>query len=978
VEKRKEIKRTFNIQRALERAEKAADKAKIAEIKDIENRVYNEITKKRYSNLQKAGFEQKALAIGKTRGIREGKKIGWREAKTSITNQLRNTFDVTIESLERKGELDAFRTKIIERTKARIRQELVDYARENLPQKDRGRLLTMAAQADSQRDLIKAFTRIDAAADEVRRKSAIAELTKKLQTVKDSGQVAIDYKERIQDLVSGFEFKNRRADTIERLKRMQEFVDTQRAAGKDVTIPEQILKSLEILKRKPVKDLKLSEIATISETVDMLEQLGRTKLATRERLYELQKEKWTSELVNAIRPIEKHQLFVPKPGEKITMKQKFKNVFPTVLNMAQHTDLSLTPMDVFFDLLGGSPGTYDSAPSRIFKGITDRNYGAYTDMRDEIVNRVWETADRLNMTQQNFERIGVHAARVQKDGMEKLLNSGLTREDIDAIILTPEEMEMYQTFRNELDGLRDPIDQVMRTVYNKPLGKVENYFSFMTDWESMSDTEVFQRIGQDVPEFGKPRKNVEQGFTKERTGAGQQKIKVDAMEIFAKHVDNAAYLVNMGRDNRMLFEIANSKEFGAAAGDVGQNYTLQWLDLIARKGGKDGDARIAWLDALRRNLGVATLGFKLSSALIQPTALLDGASEIGSWAFKGVTETTLSRDTRQFIMYHFPEIRARVGDDPAYLDMGKNDTLNTIRNASYAGLKMLDKWAAAGTGWGAYIKKLDELGVSIRVLEQPKDLPRGSKIPPGAIYTRKDGSVLDMKEIQDLHAKAIEYAQKVVRNTQSSAIYKDLPLALSRGQFSGNKSLDKALFQFQSFTLRRWFRIRHDLYRAGLKNRNFAKAYRIFFYLSIAFLAEEGLRRASTELVDLVTGHETKQQDGYTTAVAKNALGTIPFVSQGISIATYQTDPIPALGALQTGVGGGVQAFTGASDQSRAKGLVDLTSTLGAISGIPGSRQAAQVTKNLIGDAPKKSKGILPGAGIPKLPKLPKLPKIGI
>jgi hypothetical protein len=954
VEKRSELKRAFDIQRMRERAEKAADKARIKEVKDIERKVYTELVKKRYSYADRFRFESAA----DKRGRIAGKKQGWREAKTAITNQLRNTFEVHTDALKRKGELDTLRARIIERMKGQIRREIVEYARATLPAKERGKLIQMASRANTQRELIKAFTRIDKLADEFRRKSAVAAIQDKLRDIQASGRIAVDYKERIKDLVAGLDFKSRRKDTIARLQKLQDFVDREREAGRDVTIPERILRTLDILRRKPVKDLSMNEIANMAEQIEVLEQLGRTKLAVIERLYEIEKARRADALMNEVRPIEKRLLIEAPLGERLTAVQRFKNAFPKMLNLAQHMDLSITPMDVFFDLMGGSPGTYESAPSRIFKGITDDNYGRYTSMKDEIIDRVWTRAEELKMNEKNFNRIGVHAMRVQENGIEKLLNTGFSRDEIDAIVLTEDEMAMYQTFRTELDLMRPFIENTMRVVYNKPLGKVENYFSFMTDWEAMSETEVFQRIGQDVVEFGRAKKNVAQGFTEKRTGAGRQKVKTDAMEIFSKHIDNAVYLVHMGRDNKMLFEIANSKEFGEAAGDLGQKYTLQWLDLIARKGGKDGDQKIAFLDAMRRNVGVAYLGFKLSSAIIQPTALLDGASEIGTWAFRGAGQVTVSRDVRQFILHHFPEIRTRIGDDPAYLDLAQNETLSKIQNAGYAALKRLDGLTASSVAWGAYIKKLSEMGINIEVLKQSKEA-RKAKTPAGAMYRPKDPTkpALTMEEIQKAHAKALQYAERVVRNTQASSVFKDAPLAISRGTLTGNKSFDKALLQFQTFVLRRWFRIRHDAYRAGIKNRNFKKSFNIFFWLAMAYLAEEGLRRASSELIGFVTGkEEDEKKDGYTKSVIKNVLSTIPFVSQGVSVAVYQSDPIPALGAFRTGAVGAVRAFTASKAATKKKGLVDLAESLGATLGVPGTRQASQIASDSIDAAEERKK----------------------
>jgi len=101
--------------------------------------------------------------------------------------------------------------------------------------------------------------------------------------------------------------------------------------------------------------------------------------------------------------------------------------------------------------------------------------------------------------------------------------------------------------------------------------------------------------------------------------------------------------------------------------------------------------------------------------------------------------------------------------------------------------------------YGAYMKKMQEL-----------DLP---------------------VDFQNPNPEALEYAQLMMRRTQSSAFFKDVPPAISRGTFSGNRSLDRAIFQFQTFILNRWNTIRHDLCRVGImggvrdiKDRDFPKA----------------------------------------------------------------------------------------------------------------------------------------------------------
>src|SRR3990167_2074524 len=246
---------------------------------------------------------------------------------------------------------------------------------------------------------------------------------------------------------------------------------------------------------------------------------------------------------------------------------------------------------------------------------------------------------------------------------------------------------------------------------------------------------------------------------------------------------------------------------------------------------------------------------------------MDGATLIDGWAFKGMRDVVLRSDVRKFVLDNMPEIRDRIGDDRAFSELSESAFVAKIQQAGYAPLKMLDGITASSVGWGAYLQKLKELGVELD-------------------FTKPN-------------AEALDYAQKIVRRTQASALFKDAPLAISKGKLTGNRSFDRALLQFQNFMLGRWSLIRHDAYRAGIKHKDPKKAFNVFFWLAIAVLTEEGLRRASKELIGFVTGKEPKHYDGYSEAIAKQVLTTIPFISQAVSVDIYGGDPIPSFGALR-------------------------------------------------------------------------------
>ena len=488
-----------------------------------------------------------------------------------------------------------------------------------------------------------------------------------------------------------------------------------------------------------------------------------------------------------------------------------------------------------------------------------------------------------------------------------------------------------------MDKARPRIADVMKDVYNKDLGSVEEYFPFVTDFEKLSDAEMFDRFGNAIDEFIIRKKNVEKGFTEERTTPGKQKIQINAFDLFNQHMDNVAYLLNAGKDIKMLSEIAKTDAFQNKVGDVGQLQTLKWLDLMARKGGRDNTKRIAILDTLRRNIGPGTLAFKLSSALIQPTALFDGAAFIGHYAFTGSADIIVSNQWRKFVIDNMPEIRARVGDDPAMLDLSKNKPLAKAQSVGLWALQKLDKITASGIAAGAYKKYMAENGKTVD-LEKPD--------PAG-----------------------IEYAQKMLRRSQASMIYKDLPLATSYGELTGNRSLDRTLLTFQTFVLNRWSWIEHDMIKAGIKKGDAKKSAWMAVMLIIATLAETGIRAGAKNLINFMTGNEDTEDQSFWGTAAMNAVGNVPFINPVVNMVAYDSNPIPIISVMERGGQGLTSMIKGQELPTKEKGAVRAAGAAAALAGVPGSVQVADIISKLIstedgGIGPEIK---IPGINIPEI-----------
>ena len=841
-----------------------------------------------------------------------------------------------------------------------IKNDIINFVKQNLDPADRGKALTLVRDAKTPKNLSKAFSRINRWAEEAEKKTIKNVIIKLQKQISDSPSIAIDYKDKIKEVLNDFELKGHRQETIDKLKETRDFLAKEEAKGNNVELPKRVLKALETLNRKPFEQLTINELKGALAEIELLEELGRTKFRTRAEFVALQKESILREIAEqGAESLTTNTLIKPEIGERLTITQKARNLLTNTQNQFSRIDKVISPMDVVFDLLDGGKATYEGANFRFFKARVDAGYGRYITRRDVLQNPVVEVSNKYKLQDTNFERMGVVAAREQDGGVEKLINSGFTQKEIDAVKLTSQEQEVLDLMRKTFDSQFPEIRETMRKVYNEPVEKVKNYFSFMTDWKAADDIEVFRRFGANptdgegnILSLGRPTKNVSADFTLSRTGAGKQKIKINALDVFLKHTDNTSYLLELGETTKTLGEIANSPAYLNAVGDAGQLLVNEWVDVIARKGGAAGASEIAALDVLRKNVGVGILGLKLSTIAIQPTSLIDGMGFIGSrYTMRGVKEFSTNTEWRKFIG-NMPEIKDRIGGEFALRELTDDNFFQEIQRKGFIPLQKLDQITAGMVANGAYIRKMDELGLAI-------DLTK------------------------PYNEEALAYTQLAVRRTQSSGAFKDIPLAVSRGALTGNRSLDRAILQFQNFLLTRWSRIRHDAIRAGIRTGDPKKAIPIFTAIIMAAIASAGIRLGVNRVIDFITGEEDDKdaEERLLSGFIYEMTGNVPFLGTATSMALYDGEMFPILDAPKGAISGLNRVITSKSPEAKMRGFAEFVGSVGQLGGIPGSAQAEQIIRKSVPEPktkPKKPKQLQTPPGLPKLPsldvRLPSLP----
>jgi hypothetical protein len=839
-------------------------------------------------------------------------------------------------SLQRQSQVAAQAVRATTAELNALKKQISDAVKDQLPAEHRGTFLTTIANAKTSRDLINAMTKLDAEVEKSQRKMLVNSIKRETQRIQASKNIAIDYKQKISAIMNDVLFQRPRASTLERLADLRKFMQAELAKGKNVKVPSYVAERLRLLVAKPLAEFKTTELEDIQNELRTLADFGKTKLRVRQEIDLLNKQKDIADLAHATTPYEKRALARPMPGENLPVSSSIGNAFKSAINQAIHVQEAITPPDVFFDMLDGNQN-YTGPNTRIFKSRVDSRFGVYLDELSKLKKEATDKAKGLSA--KSMERIGAYATSVQEGGIEKLYNNyGIPPNPTDpkhialkaeldrkikGIQLTAKEMEFYKYMRSRLDDLRPRIAETMKNVYNADLGEVKNYFPFVTDHTLMSEDSVQDSILSQMIGLSK---TTPKGFTIERTGRGEQKIVLNAFDVFNRHMDDALYLVNTGETIKYLGELANSDDYRKVAGNEGSIWVREWIDTLAKKGGGLGGQQIALLDKLRVNVGMATLGFKLSSALIQITPIGEGATLIGPYAFKGAMRYASSKEWRDFIEKNMPEIRERVGDDPAYREfISEHGIRAKVGEAGYWMIKNLDSMAASSVAAGAYEKYLNDRNIPI--------------------------------DLSSPNQEALAYAERVVRRTQSSPFFKDAPLSLSRGKLTGSRSFDRALFQFQNFVLTNYSLLRHEGFRAGIAEGNISQGASIFMWSMLMAMAGTGLRMGMKELIDFITGREDKKpvpfSDKLWKGAAKEMLGKIPFVSQAMSVIGYGSFPVPSLDWIEKAGEGIKAATTGKKAATRKKGIARTAFALARPLGIPGTLQTEELYRSLISSKKK-------------------------
>lgn len=807
-----------------------------------------------------------------------------------------------------------------------VKKDIIRIVKARLPVDQRGKMLQHVAKAKNADDIEEAVLAIDRYAEE-HQKGKLKDLIRKIsEKAIDSPAVAVDYKQRIRELLDGVLLTKPTQATIDKVQATKDYIESELKAGREAEVPRRILDKLRILTATPAITMDVAELEDIVGELNLLAKQGKAKLDARKALDAAQKEKDYNALkAQGTRKIESADMEKGDLGELPTWGMKMRNLLNASRDNLRKWYLWHTPTDRVFDILDNNLH-YRGIIFAMYKGRPGQAYAEFRRFMFPIEQEFKAIIEKHKIGKRESDRVGIYAVAKQRNGddknygRKKIYNNYNAKTDaqkadidrqIDAIVLTPDEQAYYDFMRQKMDEVRPMLAKAAKDIFNADLDQVADYFPMKTDWD-LQENEVLDGWTLDK-DHQLIQKTPEDSMMKKRTGAGNQRVRTDSAKAFMKHMNDAYYLINMAPVTRYLNEFAKRADVKELVGDEGQRYLIDYVDTLARRGGIGGEHIIEWVDALRRNVGVGTLGFRLSSILIQPSSFIDSLGKVGPrWGLKGATNIMTDSKWRKFVFDNMQQVRDRIGDDPAYAESGALKWLNKATQYGYLPLEIFDRYTAAAVGAAAYEKYMHEHGLEVD-LDKP-------------------------------NADALAEAELTVRLTQASGNFMDVPQVVSRGKGYNSKTLAKAIYQFQTFTMNKFSYMAHDMIGYGVSDREWGKAFMMMLWAFMAYLTEEAVRAN----LKVALGGERKKTDSILDEAMIDFATSVPILGPIINSTRYGSVPVPVVSTVQNLQKSVSSLATAKTPEGKERAGLSAAGALGTLAGIPGSGQVSQFFRTLI------------------------------
>lgn len=622
-----------------------------------------------------------------------------------------------------------------------------------------------------------------------------------------------------------------------------------------------------------------------------------------------------------------------QPGEAKPAMAGVKEFTSHIRNAINNADKNLMVKDVIIDWMDDSKGKFNGPLMQHVVWPMDDNFQVELNLRDKYTKPLALVMKDEKLTQQNGERIGVALINAQEGGRQRLLDSGVTEATIKNVTasLTSGEKRAINVINNAHEDMF-PLVQKVAEKFGVKVNKVDNYLSWQRDYkkwdappselalpkanESATVDDVTKWIADSYPNRGTKTAS---GFTIERKPGAKTPIKVNAFEVFDRHIRDASHFVAMAEHLKDVGEIVRNEKFASKYGKLGQSMMLDWLNTVARQGRSVNS--IPLMDALRKRASVGILAYRLASQVIHSVNVPFGVMRAGPEYWRRGMVASLKGDSQVWLRKNLGETFERGGGEPGIMELDTSElSTKTAPRKIVAGAvkggfaiqRYIDQKVAQATAIGVYQKLLAEKG---------KDASRWMELP-----VDKD---------------ALAQARVLSRRAVASPLYKDTPRMLNRG------SVAKMFFQFQNTFLDQWSNIRHDLpeYMKHDKTEAAKLAVAVVAMLAMESAIKIGIKTGLQKSV----GYQPKHDDSVWHKGMEELVKRVPGGGQLMTALLYGGTGIPMVDLMLSAVRTGRSTYEAlASEDRKSANLagVQAATAVAEIAGVPGANQASEVIQN--------------------------------
>jgi hypothetical protein len=482
---------------------------------------------------------------------------------------------------------------------------------------------------------------------------SIREELKKL--IKRPGKIDLEYKEQLMGFLDQFDLVGRTRQTEMSLAHFRELLEKAEETGENVDVPKHLLDRID---KKPYTEMTLPELREVRDMARNIIKLGKLKnqLIYNKQIRDFEviqaenldriREKWPPKAIpdtHILEEANKRMGFLERMSEgsrryfaelmapefifdALDGYEEFGPNYRNIFDLAVKAELQK------FEL----GGQYLEKLTEIFKPFTKGWMGGY-----EWAGKKHQIEGiPAVLTKEKMILIALHSGNEQN---RTAVKRGYQIEDwqIDKIVaeLSEEEMDLVVNVWETLDSLFPMLADIHRQLTDTRLPKVEGrYFPLRPDRRlSMRAEEIaLKEEAKDLMNIIYPRPGVEKGFTHARRGFAGMQPRLDFGQIF-QHVNDVVHYITHATAVRDMQKMIKDPRFRQAVhdgpGEMVYNQLMPWVEHLAKPKREPLTQVERWVERLRRGATTVALGLKVSVAAKQVLSMSQTINELGGGVF---------------------------------------------------------------------------------------------------------------------------------------------------------------------------------------------------------------------------------------------------------------------------------------------------------------------------------------------------------